>query len=765
MKNLRSFCSHYIGQFTFSFAFFAIMTLLLPSSVYAQNVQDIEVRGAQRIAATTIVSYTGLSLGDPLNDRATDKALKNLFSTGLFADVKVRGSGNTVYVDVVENPIVNEVVFEGNKDIKDAELLGEIQIRPRQVFTRTKVQSDVMRLNQLYRRQGRFSASIQPKIIKLDQNRVNLVFEIQEGGITKIKSVRFVGNKKYSDAKLRSIISSKQRAWYRFFSSADRYDADRLAFDQELLRNFYFSQGFADFEILSAVSELSNNKDSFFVTITVDEGARYKFKDTDVVADIREFDETVLYDSITFESGEWYDADEIRNTVQKMTDQLGDLQFAFVDIRPDVRKDRESREISVTFNIAETPRVFVERINVNGNIRTLDKVLRREMELVEGDPFNRTKLAASERNLRNLDFFESMDVSISQGSAPDKTVVDVNVQEKSTGELSIGAGISSEDGPLGDIRIRERNLLGRGQDLLLATTIAAERSQVDLSFTEPYFLQRDISAGFDLFHVERDFQDESSFDQQRTGGGLRIGYPLSQNWRQTLRYNFERNEITDVQDDASLFIANQEGTRTTSSLSQRLFYDTRDSRLFTTRGMTYWLDTTLAGLGGNAKFVSARTGASHYQPLTDDVILNLSAEVGGIQSYGGADVEINERFFLGDRSLRGFERSGVGPRDAATGDALGGNIFYRGSAELSFPIGFPDELGIRGHAFNDVGSLFEIDESGSDLQEEDSLRASVGVGLSWRSPFGPIRLDLAVPYLSEDFDEEENFRFDFGTRF
>lgn len=756
---------HIVRFFVFS-GVMVVGGIAHPFPVHAQGrVQDIEIKGAQRIEASTIASYMGLRAGDPLDNVAADRALKNLFATGLFADVKVRQDGHTVYVDVVENPIVNEVVFEGNKEINDDELLGEIQIRPRQVFTRTKVQSDVDRLNQLYRRQGRFSVSIQPKIIKLDQNRVNLVFEITEGDVTKIKSVRFVGNKKYSDSKLRSIITSKERAWYRFFSSADRYDADRLAFDQELLRNFYFSQGFADFQILSAVSELSNNKDSFFVTITVDEGVRYKFKNFDVVADIRGFDSSVLKESVTFKSGEWYDAEEIKDSVRLMTDQLGDLQYAFVDIRPDVKKDRDNREISVDFLIAETPRVFVERINVNGNIRTLDKVLRREMELVEGDPFNRTKLARSERNLRNLDFFETLDVSISQGSAPDKTVVDIDVQEKSTGELSIGAGFSSEDGPLGDIRIRERNLLGRGQDLLLATTIAAERSQIDLSFTEPYFLQRDISAGVDLFHVDRDFQDESSFDQVRTGFGLRVGYPLSENWRHTLRYNFERNKITNIEDDASLFIRGQEGTRVTSAISQRLSYDTRDSRLFTTRGMTYWLDTSLSGLGGNARYVSARTGASHYQPVFDDVILNLIGEVGAIQAYGDADVEINERFFLGDRTLRGFERSGIGPRDSETGDALGGNFFYRGSLELSFPIGLPKELGVQGHTFSDFGGLSDIDESGATLLEEDSVRASAGIGLSWRSPFGPIRFDLAFPYLSEDFDEEENFRFDFGTRF
>ncbi len=318
---------------------------------------------------------------------------------------------------------------------------------------------------------------------------------------------------------------------------------------------------------------------------------------------------------------------------------------------------------------------------------------------------------------------------------------------------------------MADLRIRERNFLGKGQDLLLGTTIAGERTQLDLSFTEPYFLDRDLSVGVDLFHVVRDLQDESSYDLTRTGGALRMGYPLSENWRQTLRYNLERNDIQDVDSDASRFIRDQEGIRTTSAISQRLTYDTRDSSLFTTSGMTAWFDTELAGLGGDAKYVSAKTGASYFYPLAEQWVVNVLGETGGIQAYSDADVEINERFFLGGSTLRGFERSGVGPRDSATSDSLGGNFFYRGSVELTFPLGLPKELGIKAHTFSDFGSLWEIDEVGTNIDEETSIRASAGVGVSWRSPFGPIRMDFAIPYSKEDFDEEENFRFDFGTRF
>jgi outer membrane protein insertion porin family len=449
-----------------------------------------------------------------------------------------------------------------------------------------------------------------------------------------------------------------------------------------------------------------------------------------------------------------------------MTDKLGDKQYAFVDVRPSIQRNAAEDTIDITFKIDESPRVFVERIDIHGNVRTIDKVIRREMLLAEGDPFNRSKLARSEQRIRDLDFFENVEVRTVQGSAPDKVVVDVGVSEKSTGELSIGAGFSTNDGPLADLRIRERNLLGKGQDLLFATTIAGSRTQFDASFTEPYFLDRDLAAGVDAFHITQDLQDESSFDQRRTGGALRIGYPLSQKWRQSWRYRLERNEITDVDADASRFIRDQEGERTTSAVSQRITFDDRDSKLFPTEGLYSWIDTEVAGLGGEAKYVSGKVGSNYYIPLyKKSVVLDVLGEVGAIGGWGDEDVEINERFYLGGNTLRGFERAGVGPRDGNTSDSLGGNFFYRGSAEVKFPIGLPEELGIAGHAFSDFGSLWEVDETGPEVLDESSLRMSAGVGLSWRSPIGPVRVDFAQPIIEEDFDQDEVFRFSFGTRF
>ncbi|HPF78457.1 MAG TPA: outer membrane protein assembly factor BamA [Alphaproteobacteria bacterium] len=747
--------------------FGAVLTVLpVISQAYAETIREIRINGAQRVEPATVLTYLGVRVGEDANSDSLNQALKNLYGTGLFADVAMKQERGVLFVDVTENPIINEIAFEGNDKIKDDELKSEISLRPRQVFTRTQVQNDVSRIYEIYRRTGRFAANVDPKIIKLDQNRVNLVFEIAEGNITKIQGIRFVGNEAFSDDALRAELSTKENRWYRFLSSDDSYDPDRIEYDKELLRRFYLKEGYADFQVVSSNAELAKDQGEFFLTFSVDEGPRYRIGSVTIDSELRGYDGNELKDQVSFVPGQWYNANLVQESVDNMSNALGDKQYAFADIQPDLKRNPADDTIDVTFRIGESPRVFVERIDINGNVRTIDKVIRREMLLVEGDPFNRSKLAQSEQRLRDLGFFENVAVNTSQGSAPDKVVIDVSVSEQSTGELSIGAGFSTNDGPLADLRIRERNLLGKGQDLLFATTIAGTRTQFDASFTEPYFLDRDLSAGIDAFHSTQDLQDESSFDQNRTGGALRMGYPLSEKWRQSWKYQLENNEIANVKSTASRFIRDQQGKRTTSALSQRLTYDDRDSKLFPTEGLYSWLDGEVAGLGGDAQYISGKLGANYYIPVyKKSVIFDILGEVGAIDGWGDEDVQINERFYLGGTTLRGFERAGVGPRDSLTDDSLGGNLFYRGSAELTFPIGLPEELGVAGHAFSDFGSLWSLDETGAGILDENSLRASAGVGLSWRSPMGPIRIDFAQPIAEETFDKDEVFRFSFGTRF
>ncbi len=731
------------------------------------TVREIRIEGVQRIEASTVLSYLGVSVGDQVTIDILNQSLKNLYATGLFADVNMRQDRGVLFVIVTENPIINKIAFEGNDEVKDDELLAEISLRSRQVFTKTQAQYDVARIYEIYRRSGRFAATVDPKIIQLDQNRVNLVFEISEGGITKIKGIRFVGNEIFSDGALKEELSSQEDRWYKFLSSDDRYDPDRVEYDKELLRQFYLKEGYADFLVTSANAELAKDQKEFYLTFNISEGPRYRVGQVAIDSNLRGFDGATIRDQVNVLPGQWYNADEVKTSITQMTDALGDQQYAFVDIRPVTKQNTDADTIDITFQIAESPRVFVERIDIQGNVRTVDKVIRREMLLVEGDPFNKSKLARSEQKLRDLGFFENVAVTTAQGSAPDKVIVDIGVTEQSTGELSIGAGFSTNDGPLADLRIRERNLLGKGQDLLFSTTIAGKRTQFDASFTEPHFLDRDLSAGVDAFHSTQDLQDESSFDQNRTGGAVRIGYPLSEKWRQGWKYRFENNEIDNVNSTASRFIRDQEGSRATSAISQRLSFDDRDSTLFPTEGLYSWLDTEFAGLGGDAQYVSGKLGGNYFIPVYKrSVIFDVLTEVGAIGGWNDSDVEINERFYLGGTTLRGFERAGVGPRDTLTGDSLGGNFFYRASGEFKFPIGLPEELGVAGHAFTDIGSLWELDETGANnIFDKNSLRAAAGLGVSWRSPLGPVRVDFAQPFLDETFDKDEVFRFSFGTRF
>jgi len=747
------------------FCLWTFVGIIVPSSLSAaERISQIRIEGAERIDPATVMTYLEVQVGDEFSAYNLNRSLKTLYGTGLFADVLLYQEGRELVVQVTENPIINEIAFEGNDKVKDEDLEREISMRSRTVLTRSKIQNDVERLMEVYRRSGRFAAQVDPKIIRLDQNRVNLVFEINEGPETRIRGINFVGNKKFSDSKLERAISSKESRWYRFMTANDRYDPDRLAYDRELLRRFYLDHGYADFQIEAAMAELSPDQKDFFVTFTVNEGDRYRINSVNVMSRIPDLNTEGLAKIVEFKAGDWYDAGKVEQGILDLTEYVGNKQYAFVDIRPKIDRNRSEQTIDITYVINESSKVFVERINVNGNVRTLDEVVRREITLMEGDPYNTAKLQRSEQKVRNLDFFETVKVETRPGTSPDKTVIDVDVQEKSTGELSVGAGFSTSDGPLAEFRIRERNLLGRGQDLSFATTIAGERSEFDLSFTEPYFLDRNISTGVDLFHITRN-QDELSYDQTKTGAGFRLGYPVAKNWRQNLEYRIEENEITDVDSDSSRFIIEQEGERTTSAISQRLVYDTRDSIIQPTEGLITRFETEVAGIGGDARYVSNRLGANYFYPIRDQWVLSVLGEAGLVFGYGDEDVEINERFYLGGSSLRGFERSAVGPRDTDTDDSLGGNRFYRGSTELAFPSGLPEDLGIRGHIFTDFGSLWDVDDSGAGVEDKGSLRMSFGGGISWRSPLGPVRVDLAKPVIKEDYDEEELFRFSFGTSF
>ena len=729
------------------------------------EISSVYVRGNQRIEEATVLSYLGLDRGDVVTRADVNEALKQLFATGFFADATIEFYGTQMVIEVVENPTINDVKFEGNEHIDDEKLVGEVRLKPRSIFTRTKLQSDLNRLLERYRREGRFSATVQPNVETYDQNRLDLIYEIEEGDVTRITDVTFIGNKAFASPTLREVVRTSQECWYCFLSDNDKYNADMLEFDKELLRKFYTSQGYADFKLDSVIAELSPDKKELYITFTMDEGTKYDFGNISVASNLQGRAQEGLDDIPSSETGSFYNTNDVEDSIDSLTKAMEERGFAFVKIEPELKRNITDQTIDITYNIKGGPRVYVERIDIVGNRRTLDEVVRREFRLAEGDPFNAAKLRRSEERLRNLGFFDSVNLKRKPGSSPDRVVVEVQIEERSTGELSLGAGFSSTDGALADIGIRERNLLGSGQDLRFKGTFATRRQQFDIGFTEPYFLDRELSVGFDLFKTTQDFNSESSFDRESLGGRLRAGYAISEHLKHSLYYSYEEIDITDVDDDASTFIQEQEGSNVTSLVGHALTWDRRNNRFDPSEGFMVRFSQDYAGVGGDSEFIRHELGASYYYPIHDQWTFMLSGNGGSIIGVNDDDVRINDRFFLGGRKLRGFDNAGVGPRDTSTTDALGGNTYYTGTAEMTFPLGLPEDLGFKGAIFADAGSLFDLDSSGSDIVDTRSVRAAGGVGLLWKSPFGPIRLDFAKAFRKEDFDETETFRFNFGSRF
>ncbi|KPF78999.1 hypothetical protein IP78_10010 [Brevundimonas sp. AAP58] len=744
-------------------------------------VNRILVRGNQRIDQTTVLSYLPIQPGDTIDPVLLDVAIRTLTRTQLFADVQIGLQANgDLIVEIVENPIINQVVFEGNDAISEDKLREEVTIAPRGIYTRARVQEDVGSIIELYRLSGRISATVTPKLVQLDQNRVDVIFEVDEGPETGVQSITFLGNQAFSDSELREVMVTKQSQWWRLFTRNDNYDPNRLDYDREQLRSFYTNRGYYDFRIVSAVAELAPDNSAFAITLTVDEGDRYNFGEINVVTENDRLNTDLLKALLPIRSGDLYESDRIESSVDALTFAAGSAGYAFVDINPTYRPNPETDTIDVTFNIAEGQRVYVDRINVVGNTRTIDPVIRRELMLTEGDAFNRSLVERSRNNLRALGFFAEVEIEETQGSAPDRSIVNVTVEEQPTGELSVGAGFSSVDSFVVNLGISERNFRGRGQNLVARVEWGSLRQQIDFRFTEPRFLGRDVGAGFDLFHSRYDFQDESSFDYRSTGAGLRLTYPLNGYSRFSTRYFIKDDEII-VPDGycnaggfGSRALCEQAGASLNSSVGYTLLVDRRNDPIRPTRGWTGSLRQDFAGLGGDVNYIKSEVEATAYYGITPAWIVSVNGSLGYVSGWAGDAVRINDRFFKGGNSFRGFENAGMGPRDLATNDALGGNFYAVASAELTLPNGLPEQYGIRTSLFADVGTLGVLDDRftiGSDGQrdvaiaDDLSLRASAGLSVHWRSPMGPIRFDFSKILSQEDYDRTETFRFSTSTQF
>lgn len=747
-----------------------LTTSFLVSPASAEILKTVHISGTQRLENTTIMSYLNLKNGQNMTLSDLDTATKTLFATGLFSDVDVQMRNGTLLINVEENPIVHDVYFEGNDKLDDDVLKTEIMLKPRTVYTQSKAQNDADRLLDVYKRNGRFGATVTPKIIKRDQNRVDVVFEIDEGAKTLVQKINFIGNERYSSDDLKDVMITKENAWYRFFTSTDTYDPDRLNYDQEMLRRFYLKHGYVDFEVKNAVAELLPDKSGFVLTIEIEEGQKYRFEQPEIRVSLPEYmkkSKTDLTDCFEFEKGETFNAELVDKTIENLTDEFTDAGYAFAEVTPEFLKDEKSKTVRVVFKVKEGTKVFVNKINIHGNSRTQDKVIRREFRIKEGDAFNAAKLRRSRQKVEDLDYFDKVDFkTVPVYGDSSKTDIDVQVSEKSTGAFNVGVGWSSYDGLLFEVGVVERNILGTGNIVNVNAMISQRETQYIAGLTNPYFMDLPLLAGVELFKTTRDNSDYSSYSYDSIGASIRFGWNYTDRLRQTVRYTLRQDDVTDVDDDASIYIKQQEGDTLVSMIGQELAYDRRDSRINPTEGYYLSLGTDFAGVGGDTKFIRVNVTGIQYFPLTDDVVLSVRGDAGEVWGIGGRDVRINNRYFLGDASLRGFEYGGVGARDRYTDDSLGGNWYATASTELVFPVGLPRELGIKGKVFSDAGFIGKPDGYDSAMMEyENSLRVSVGTGILWQSPMGMINLDFAVPVMKETGDKTQVFRLNFGKGF
>ena len=741
---------------------------LLAFSAQAEVLKEMRIQGTRRIENATVANYTGMKIGQNVSNADLDAASKTLFATGLFSDVDVQMKKGIVSVEVKENPIVYEIFFEGNKALDDDVLKTEVQLKPRSVYTKTKVQKDADRLLAVYRRNGRFAATVEPKIIEKDQNRVDVIFEINEGGKAFVRDIVFEGNKAFSESTLEDKMMTQEKAWYRFLSSTDTYDADRFKYDQELLRRFYLEHGYLDFKITDAMSELTPDKEGFILTIKMEEGEPYVVKSQDLQVSLPDYkDDLKLEKYLEQETGEKLDITKVEKTVDELTEKLLNDGYAFVNVEPDIVPNREDHTATIVYRVTEGEKVFIRRINIKGNTRTQDKVIRREFRIKEGDAYNASLLRRSKQNVSDLDYFSTVEMdTVPVPMNPSLADVEMSVAEKSTGAFNIGVGWSSYDGMMFETGIQERNILGTGKIASFDVMLSQKETQYNIGLTDPYFLGYNLSAGIDLFRNTRDNGDSSSYSYKTIGGTVRFGWNYTDALRQTVRYTLRQDNIYDVDSDAALSIKDQKGKTVVSMIGQDLIYDKRDSRLNPTTGYYTSFSTDLAGLGGDTKFFRVDATAVKYFPVVEDVVFSLRADGGYIWGIGGKDLRINDRYFLGDRSLRGFEYGGVGARDKASGDALGGDWYATASAELTFPIGLPKEMGIKGKLFTDAGLIGKPDDFDSKTMEySNRLRAAVGTGIEWSSPLGVINFDFSYAFAKEKYDKTRVFRLNFGKGF
>jgi len=747
------------------------LSTAIVSQASAASVSSISVRGNQRVDASTIKSYLTIEPGRSFSSFDTDESLRQLFATGLFSDVNISQSGSTLIVAVVENPTVNLVLFEGNEKVKDNILKNVTQLKSLGIYDADKLSSDEDRVKEVLRRSGRSAAEVTARVDQLENNRVNVVFVINEGGRTKISNIEFIGNNTFGDRRLAEVISHNESNFLSWLKRDDVYDPDRLRADEERLRQFYYNRGYADFRVISSNAELNTEENTYNISITVEEGDRYTFGTVDIDNAISSVASEELQAQLKIASGDTYSARNVEKSLVAVTEYIAATGFAFAEVTPRGDRDFDNRTINITFFVDEGPRVYIERIEVVGNTRTRGYVIRREFDVSEGDAYNKVYVNQAKRRLQALGYFSAVRVTTRPGSSPDRVVLLVNVTDKPTGEISFGGGYSSANGPIGEISLIEKNFLGRGQYLKITGGFGTDTEKYALSFTEPYFLGHRISAGFDVSHEVTEASSDILYDNTVTLGRLRAAVKLSEYTYLSGNYTLKREDLTvPVGFTGALSAASQDSVDRspylTSSIGYSLSYNSLDNQKLPREGWKAFLTQDFAGLGGDAQYVKTQARVTGYYLASEDadIVLMGSIGAGNIYNWGSGNLRIVDNFFQGGETIRGFDTNGIGPRDPTTGEPLGGTTFANATAEVQFPIpALPRSFGLRGAVFAEAGTLFDNDFLTT--QDSAELRASVGGSVIWDSPFGPLRADFSHVLAKASFDREQFFRFGVSSKF
>ena len=725
-------------------------------------VEQIEITGNSRVSVNTILAYLPVKLGQQMSAELLDASIDRLFATRLFSDVQIEQQDGRLIIQVVENPIVNRVNIEGNDVLSDERLQAELDIQPRRIYTRQLALEGAERLLQIYRLSGRYGATVEPKIIRLENNRVDLVFEVDEGPLIKISSIKFSGNQAFSDRALRQVISSRVQRWWAFLSATDKYDEGRLDYDVRLLRQFYLSRGYADIVVDRVQGGLLPDRSGFAVVFQITEGPLYELGQITINSAIEGVDTEALRSLIPMQAGDRYDVRRLEQGLLSMTNELGNFGYAFVNLTPEITTDPAAGQLDIAIGIGKAQRNYVERINIIDNSRTLDRVIRREMELVEGDAFNSLKLEKSLRKLRNLGYFSSVTNRNLQGSAPEQTIIEVAVEEQSTGELSVGIGYSSIDKTSFSFGINERNFLGTGRRLNLSTALSDNRSDLRIGLTEPYFLGRNLSAGAEIFKEET---KETTVTVESYGANFSLGFSAANDIYHRIIYSLEEKNSTESSSNATSETGENGQTLLASALTYRLGIDKRDNRFDPTSGYFAEIRETFSGLGGDVTYLKTELRGAWYKPFYfNQLIVGARGRIGFVDGLG-EKVTQSSRFYLGGRNVRGFDGGGIGPIDTGTKTAVGGNQIYNGSLEIVSTLGLNKDTGLRWTAYTDFGSVWGVDYPGGVTgPEDDKLRQSVGVGLLWDTAIGPLSFYWADAVSKTSFDKTKRFQFSLGAR-